>query len=80
MIETWFYAFYDVECFVVLYSMKIKIRIGDVDANRTEVHQIKSKAFDFGFRRLLKTIIDSQRVRRYLFESFLTIPWPTVPF
>lgn len=54
--------------------MKIKIRIGDVDANRTEVHQIKSKAFDFGFRRLLKTIIDSQRVRRYLFESFLTIP------
>ena len=63
-----------VECFVVLYSMKIKIRIGDVDANRTEVHQIKSKAFDFGFRRLLKTIIDSQRVRRYLFESFLTIP------
>ena len=42
-----------VECFVVLYSMKIKIRIGDVDVNRTEVHQIKSKAFDFGFRRLL---------------------------
>ena len=80
MIETWFYAFYDVEYFVVLYSMKIKIRIGDVDANRTEVHQIKSKAFDFGFRRLLKTIIDSQRVRRYLFESFLTIPWPTAPF
>ena len=70
MIETWFYAFYDVECFVVLYSMKIKIRVGDVDVNSTEVHQIKSKTSDFG----------SQRVRRYFFDSFLTIPWPTVPF
>ncbi|HFU4209173.1 adenylyl-sulfate kinase [Streptococcus suis] len=37
---------------VCLYSMKIKIRLGDVDADRTEVHQIKSTTSDFDFRRV----------------------------
>ncbi|QEY06439.1 hypothetical protein FY406_01480 [Streptococcus ratti] len=32
--------------------MKIKIRLGDVDADRTEVHQIKSTTSDFNFRRV----------------------------
>ncbi len=33
--------------------MKIKIRLGDADADRTEVHQIKSTTSDFDFRRVL---------------------------
>ncbi|TQE79483.1 hypothetical protein D2A30_05350 [Streptococcus suis] len=33
--------------------MKIKIRLGDEDADRTEVHQIKSTTSAFDFRRVL---------------------------
>ncbi|QCE39143.1 hypothetical protein E8M06_07615 [Streptococcus suis] len=33
--------------------MKIKIRLGDADADRTEVHQIKSTTAEFDFRRVL---------------------------
>ncbi|TIH98945.1 hypothetical protein FAJ39_08675 [Streptococcus suis] len=33
--------------------MKIKNRLGDADADRTEVHQIKSTTTDFDFRRVL---------------------------
>ncbi|WP_321538225.1 hypothetical protein, partial [Streptococcus suis] len=33
--------------------MKIKSRLGDADADRTEVHQIKSTTFAFDFRRIL---------------------------
>ncbi|TII09595.1 hypothetical protein FAJ40_07135 [Streptococcus suis] len=33
--------------------MKIKIRLGDADADRTKVHQIKSTTSDFDFRRVL---------------------------
>ncbi|HFI0631959.1 TPA: hypothetical protein ACGO4G_000496 [Streptococcus suis] len=33
--------------------MKIKNRLGDADADRTEVHQIKSTTSDFDFRRVL---------------------------
>ncbi|TQE89701.1 hypothetical protein FH692_02355 [Streptococcus suis] len=36
-----------------LYSTKIKSRLGDADADRTEVHQIKSTTFAFDFRRVL---------------------------
>ncbi|ARL70287.1 hypothetical protein F6P74_06400 [Streptococcus suis] len=32
--------------------MKIRIRLGDADADRTEVHQIKSTTSDFDFRRV----------------------------
>ncbi|HFI0030575.1 TPA: hypothetical protein ACGO2A_001605 [Streptococcus suis] len=32
--------------------MKIKNRLGDADADRTEVHQIKSTTSDFDFRRV----------------------------
>lgn len=32
--------------------MKIRIRLGDVDADRTEVHQIKSTPSTFDFRRV----------------------------
>ncbi|AUA19411.1 hypothetical protein FAJ35_10325 [Streptococcus suis] len=33
--------------------MKIKIKLGDEDEDRTEVHQIKSTTFEFDFRRVL---------------------------
>ncbi len=39
-----------------LYSMKIKIRLGAADADKTEVHQIKSTTSDFDFRRVLTLV------------------------
>ncbi|QCE38793.1 hypothetical protein E8M06_05715 [Streptococcus suis] len=36
--------------------MKIKIRLGDEDADRTEVHQIKSTTSAFDFRRVLDSL------------------------
>ena len=44
--------------------------------NTIKLDNIKKKLaeLDKYAHQKLKTIIDSQRVRRYLFESFLTIP------
>lgn len=33
--------------------MKIKIKLGEADADRTEVHQVKSTTAEFDFRRVL---------------------------
>ncbi|HEL2164668.1 TPA: hypothetical protein U1250_000991 [Streptococcus suis] len=45
--------------------MKIKIRLGDADADRTEVHQIKSTTSDFDFEEyqlhLLKIWLDTNK-------------------
>ncbi|AEB81070.1 TPA: hypothetical protein ACHVDP_001993 [Streptococcus suis] len=43
--------------------MKIKIKLGDADADRTEVHQIKSTTSDFDFRRV--SVTPSQDLVRY---------------
>ncbi|AUA19972.1 hypothetical protein F9856_01710 [Streptococcus suis] len=38
--------------------MKIEIRLGDADEDRTEVHQVKSTTSEFDFRRVaIKNII-----------------------
>lgn len=42
-----------VEELMMVYSMKIKIRLNDTDADRTGVHQIKSTTSTCDSRRLL---------------------------